>query len=51
MYLDRHFLTDVLCGAAIGVVCGVLAVRWARRRGRAFVQRGLTPFHDGDRAV
>jgi undecaprenyl-diphosphatase len=51
MYLDRHFLSDVLCGAAIGVACGGLAVRWARRGGRAFVQRGLASPNDGERTV
>ena len=51
MYLDRHFLSDVLCGAAIGVLCGGLAAAWAAGRGRALVWRGLAPPDDGGRAV
>ena len=38
MYLDRHWLSDVLVGAALGVFCAWAAVRWlwgwAERRPR-----------------
>ena len=33
VYLNRHFLSDVLCGAAIGVGLGWLMFRWLRERG------------------
>ncbi len=33
MYLNRHFLSDVLFGVAIGVGIGVLVLRWLRARG------------------
>ena len=33
MYLDRHFLSDVLCGAGIGLGLGWLAIGWLRSRG------------------
>jgi membrane-associated phospholipid phosphatase len=33
MYLNRHFLSDVLFGMAIGVGVGWLALRWMRSRG------------------
>ncbi len=33
MYLNRHFLSDVLFGMAIGVGLGWLTVRWLRSRG------------------
>ena len=33
IYLNRHFLTDVLFGMAIGVGVGWLALRWLRSRG------------------
>jgi undecaprenyl-diphosphatase len=51
MYLDRHFLSDVLCGAALGAVCGGLAVLWCGRGGRALVRHGITPTDDVRRAV
>jgi membrane-associated phospholipid phosphatase len=28
MYLDRHYLSDVVAGAAIGATCAALTVRW-----------------------
>lgn len=33
IYLNRHFLSDVLAGAAIGVGLGWLTLRWLRARG------------------
>ena len=36
MYLNRHFLSDVLVGVAIGVVLGWLTLRWLRQRGWAW---------------
>ena len=33
MYLDRHFLSDVLCGAGIGLGLGWLTFAWLRSRG------------------
>ena len=33
VYLNRHFLSDVLCGVAIGVGVGWLTLRWLRSRG------------------
>lgn len=33
IYLNRHFLSDVLFGMAIGVVLGWWALRWLRARG------------------
>lgn len=51
MYLDRHFLSDVLFGAAVGAACGALAVAWARGRGRRFLARGLAGRDDGERHV
>jgi len=47
MYLDRHFLSDVLFGAALGALFGSLAVAWARGRGRRFVRSGLATGDDG----
>lgn len=40
MYLNRHFLSDVLVGATIGVASTVIALRWCRGAGRAWVARG-----------
>lgn len=38
VYLDRHWLSDVVCGALLGVLCAWAAVRWlwgwAERRPR-----------------
>lgn len=33
MYLNRHFLSDVLCGVAIGVGVGWVVMDWLRARG------------------
>ena len=33
VYLNRHFLSDALCGVAIGVVLGGLVLDWLRARG------------------
>jgi undecaprenyl-diphosphatase len=33
MYLNRHFLSDVLVGMALGVGLSLLTVRWLRERG------------------
>lgn len=32
MYLNRHYLSDVVVGAAIGLLCAWLAERWMARR-------------------
>lgn len=40
VYLNRHFVSDVLVGAGIGVGCTWLAVRWLRGPGRAWAERG-----------
>ena len=33
VYLNRHFLSDALCGVVIGVVLGGLVLDWLRARG------------------
>jgi membrane-associated phospholipid phosphatase len=33
IYLNRHFLSDVACGAALGVVVTVVVLGWMRRGG------------------
>lgn len=40
MYLNRHFLSDVLAGAAIGVGLSWLVLRWLRARGWTWEARG-----------
>ena len=40
LYLNRHFLSDVLVGAMIGVACSVFALRWARGPGLRWVESG-----------
>ena len=40
VYLNRHFVSDVLVGAAIGVACLWLAAHWFRGGGRVWVERG-----------
>lgn len=32
MYLDRHYLSDVVAGAAIGAACAALTLRWLGNR-------------------
>jgi membrane-associated phospholipid phosphatase len=39
VYLNRHFLSDVLMGAAIGVALSWLTVRWLRSRGWSWPAR------------
>jgi len=39
VYLNRHFLSDVLVGAAIGVALSWLTVRWLRSRGWIWPQK------------
>jgi membrane-associated phospholipid phosphatase len=39
IYLNRHFLSDVLFGAAIGVGLGWMTLRWLRARGWAWDQK------------
>ena len=39
VYLNRHFLSDVLVGAAIGVALSWLTVRWLRSRGWTWQER------------
>lgn len=45
--LDRHWASDVLVGAALGVLAGALAVRWAsgwaERRARGRAGEGAAP--------
>lgn len=40
MYLNRHFLSDVLFGMGIGVGLGWLTLRWLRSRGWTWHTRG-----------
>jgi undecaprenyl-diphosphatase len=40
MWLDRHFLSDVVAGALIGVGSAWWVTRWARGAGRDWVQTG-----------
>jgi len=40
VYLNRHFLSDVVIGAAIGVACVWFVLRWTRRGGRQWVEHG-----------
>ncbi len=40
MYLNRHFLSDVVCGVVIGVGVAWLAYRWLRARGWTWESRG-----------
>jgi undecaprenyl-diphosphatase len=40
VYLNRHFLTDVLCGAVIGVGLGWSTYRWFRARGWTWEAKG-----------
>ena len=40
MWLDRHYLTDVLAGAAIGLGIAWWVTHWARGRGRSWVETG-----------
>ena len=40
MYLNRHFLSDVLCGVAIGVGVGWYTFAWLRARGWTWEERG-----------
>jgi membrane-associated phospholipid phosphatase len=39
IYLNRHFLSDVLVGAGLGVALSWLALRWARGRGWSWPAR------------
>ena len=43
VYLNRHFVSDVVVGAAIGAGFGVWAARWAVGAGRRWIVYGLTP--------
>jgi membrane-associated phospholipid phosphatase len=40
MWLDRHYLTDVLAGVAIGTGIAWWVTGWARGRGRSWVETG-----------
>ena len=40
LYLDRHFLSDVLFGAVIGVVMGYAMLRWLQSRGWSWEKLG-----------
>lgn len=31
IYLGQHFLSDVLAGAFIGILCGVFSVKWGQQ--------------------
>jgi membrane-associated phospholipid phosphatase len=35
MYLNRHYASDVLVGAAVGILCAWLMARWLANRARA----------------
>jgi len=39
IYLNRHFLSDILCGVAIGVGIGLVALNWLRARGWSWEQK------------
>ena len=39
IYLNRHFLSDVLCGVAIGVGLGWLTLQWLRAKGWTWESR------------
>ncbi len=41
VYLDRHYLSDIVVGAAIGAVFGIWAARWAAGSGRRWIAWGL----------
>ena len=43
MYLNRHFLSDVVVGALIGVICAWAVARWLPLRRRAAERRTATP--------
>jgi membrane-associated phospholipid phosphatase len=47
VYLNRHFLSDVVCAAIIGLACGIWATRWARSRAGAVVESGAIPERPG----
>jgi undecaprenyl-diphosphatase len=41
VYLDRHFMSDIVIGAVIGAGFGVWAARWAAGAGRRWIAWGL----------
>ena len=43
VYLNRHFVSDVVVGAAIGAGFGVWAAYWSAGAGRRWIGYGLTP--------
>jgi len=43
VYLNRHFVSDIVVGAAIGVGFGVWAAHWAAGAGRRWIGSGLAP--------
>lgn len=43
MYLNRHFLSDVVAGAFIGVICAWAAARWLPLRRRAAEPPAVPP--------
>jgi membrane-associated phospholipid phosphatase len=43
MYLNRHFLSDVVAGASIGVICAWAAARWLPLRRRTAKPRTPPP--------
>ncbi|HUK61806.1 MAG TPA: phosphatase PAP2 family protein [Dongiaceae bacterium] len=43
MWLDRHYLTDVLAAAVIGAGIAWWVTRWARNAGRGWVESGRYP--------
>ena len=43
MYLNRHFLSDVVAGALIGVICAWVAARWLPLRRRPADSGTATP--------
>lgn len=49
VYLNRHYVSDIVVGAGIGAGFGIWAARWAARRGRRWIGHGLD--RTGERAT
>ena len=41
VYLNRHYVSDIVVGAGIGAAFGIWAARWAAGSGRVWIHRGL----------
>lgn len=46
VYLNRHYVSDIVVGAAIGAGFGIWAARWAAGRGSRWISRGLRGARD-----